>query len=99
MLVLYTIAAFLSAPGWQFEAIDSSAASQLGGNAGGLGMGRGMTLYLGSIPPRPPPQYSAVLAYRPDKPGKGVDALLALGQQGGAGEGFAQMLMQTVVMA
>lgn len=45
-------------------------------------------LYLGAVRTvRPPPQYSAILAYRPDRPGRGVDALLALSNTGKTGGG------------
>eukprot|EP00967_Tisochrysis_lutea_P073589 scaffold98563_cov24-Tisochrysis_lutea.AAC.1 len=53
------------------------------------GATRGMPLFLGAIKPRPPPQHSAVLAYRPEKLGKGVDAILALHPAAGGGEAVA----------
>lgn len=37
----------------------------------------GMPLFLGQVKSRPPPQYTAILAYRPDKAGRGVDAIVA----------------------
>ena len=43
-----------------------------------------MPLYLGQLQSRPPNQYSAILAYRPDKPGPRVDAILALNLSGAA---------------
>ena len=37
-----------------------------------------MPLFLGQLKARPPNRYSAVLSYRPDKPSKEADAILAL---------------------
>lgn len=39
---------------------------------------RGMPLFLGQLKTRPPNQYSAILTYRPEKPSRDVDAVLAL---------------------
>ncbi|KAL6745009.1 cytochrome B561, N terminal-domain-containing protein [Haematococcus lacustris] len=82
-LLLYLFAAFLQAPGWQWEGAGP------GGQGAAQPTGRGMPLFLGSLPARPPAQHSAVLAYWPDKPGKGVDVLLALAHHGGSGPGGA----------
>lgn len=37
---------------------------------------RGAPLYLGSLRSRPPGNYSALLAFRPDKPGPGAIAVI-----------------------
>ncbi|WIA31394.1 hypothetical protein OEZ86_002293 [Tetradesmus obliquus] len=64
-LLLYLFAAFLDAPGWQFPLQSSGPES-----------GRGAPLYLGSLRSRPPGNYSALLAFRPDKPGPGAIAVI-----------------------
>jgi len=38
---------------------------------------RGAPLYVGSVPGAPPAAYSALLAYKPDKPGPGAAAMVA----------------------
>ena len=38
---------------------------------------RGPPLYVGSVPGSPPASYSALLAYKPDKPGTGAAAMVA----------------------
>ena len=43
---------------------------------------RGMPLFLGQLPPRPPNQYSAILTYRPERPSARADAILALNLSG-----------------
>ncbi len=90
VVLLYAFAAFIDAPGWEFAG--PSAASSGGllgsfdGGGGGLGAGAGPPLFLGAVrTSRPPPRYSAILAYRLEKPGKGVDALFVLNQGGGGG--------------
>eukprot|EP00200_Dunaliella_tertiolecta_P005820 CAMPEP_0202340178 /NCGR_PEP_ID=MMETSP1126-20121109/1727_1 /ASSEMBLY_ACC=CAM_ASM_000457 /TAXON_ID=3047 /ORGANISM="Dunaliella tertiolecta, Strain CCMP1320" /LENGTH=649 /DNA_ID=CAMNT_0048930843 /DNA_START=137 /DNA_END=2086 /DNA_ORIENTATION=+ len=94
MLMLYLFAAFIDAPGWHFDSSSAGDGSAVGGiegsgTVGGAGATRGMPLFLGAIKPRPPPQHSAVLAYRPEKLGKGVDAILALHPAAGGGEAGA----------
>ncbi|KAG1659097.1 hypothetical protein FOA52_013743 [Chlamydomonas sp. UWO 241] len=65
-VVLYLFAAFIEAPGWEFPLQRQTGAQ------------KGMPLFLGQLQTRPPNQYSAILAYRPDAPGPRVDAILAL---------------------
>ncbi len=72
--MLYLFAAFIEAPGWEFSLQSKQAA--------GHQATRGMPLFLGQLQPRPPNQYSAILAYRPDKPSNRVDAILALNMAG-----------------
>ena len=38
---------------------------------------RGPPLYVGSVPGSPPASFSALLAYKPDKPGPGAAAMVA----------------------
>jgi len=68
-LVLYLFAAFIDAPGWEFSHKPADGDTS-----------RGMPLFLGQLRTRPPNQYSAILSYRPEKPSKDVDAILALNQ-------------------
>lgn len=69
-LVLYLVAAFTEAPAWDFGV-------KLPGQEPPE-VHRGQPLYLGQVRARPPPRYSAILAYRPEKPSRGVAALLGL---------------------
>eukprot|EP00878_Enallax_costatus_P007856 GHUV01008221.1.p1 GENE.GHUV01008221.1~~GHUV01008221.1.p1 ORF type:complete len:623 (+),score=170.79 GHUV01008221.1:49-1917(+) len=64
-LLYYLFAAFLDAPGWQFPMQGAGPESS-----------RGAPLYLGSVRSRPPGNYSALLAFRPDKPGPGAVAVI-----------------------
>jgi|APGre2960657404_1045060.scaffolds.fasta_scaffold158111_1 hypothetical protein len=43
-----------------------------------------MPLFLGGLRPRPPAQYTAILAYRPERVGPAVDALVATQQSSAA---------------
>ncbi len=91
-LLLYLFAAFIDAPGWEFTSSTLSSGNAGGGGGGGGGAvvggagAAGTPLFLGAVrAARPPPQYSAILAYRPEKPGRGVDAVLALHHTPGGG--------------
>ncbi|KAI8474127.1 MAG: cytochrome B561, N terminal-domain-containing protein [Monoraphidium minutum] len=64
VLVFYLFAAFMDAPGWQFPLQPAPEG------------GRGAPLYLGQLRARPPASYSALLAFRPDKPGPGAAAVI-----------------------
>ncbi|CAL8469889.1 g9431 [Coccomyxa elongata] len=53
-LLLYLFAAFLAAPKWEFALEDPGQSPQQAG-----------PLFLGALPPRPPPAFSAILSFRP----------------------------------
>jgi hypothetical protein len=59
----------MASPGWSFPA--------RGAQPDAAEVSKGMPLYLGRLPQRPPNQYSALLAFRPEKLSKDADAVLA----------------------